>query len=131
MQIPLYTALTASIIMVLQMALMLMVGFARLRTNTNIGEGDNEEMLLAIRRHGNLAENSALFLVLLALGEMIAGSTNVILSLGVIFIIVRIAHAIGLSMGGGANAPRAVGVFGTLLTGVGAAVYATYAALGF
>lgn len=131
MQIPLYTALTASIIMVLQMALMLMVGFARLRTNTTIGEGDNEEMLLAIRRHGNLAENSALFLVLLALGEMIAGSTNVILSLGVIFIIVRIAHAIGLSMGGGANAPRAVGAFGTLLTGVGAAVYATYAALGF
>ena len=112
--------------MVLQMALMLMVGFARLRTNISIGQGDSEELLLAIRRHGNLAENAALFLLLLGLAEMIAGSTTVVLVLGVSFLIVRIAHAIGLSLGGGANPPRAIGAFGTLLAGIGAATYLAY-----
>ena len=63
------------------------------------------------------------------LAEMLAGSTTLVLTLGVAFIVVRVAHAIGLSMGAGANPPRAIGAFGTLITGVIAAGYVAYLAL--
>ena len=129
MEFPIYTALTASIILILQLSLMLMVGFARLRNDIPLGEGGNQELLQAIRRHGNLAENAPIFLLVLGLGEMLAGSTTLVLALGVSFIVVRVAHAIGLTMGTGANAPRAIGAFGTLLAGVVVAVYVAYLAL--
>ena len=115
--------------MFLQLSLMLMVGFARLRNNIPLGEGGSQELLKAIRRHGNLAENAPLFLLVLGLAEMLAGSTTLVLTLGVAFIVVRVAHAIGLSMGAGANPPRAIGAFGTLITGVIAAGYVAYLAL--
>ena len=128
--IPIYTAVSASIIMLLQMALMMMVGLTRQRTNTLIGEGSSEEMLLSIRRHANLTENAPMFLLLLGLGEMIAGSTTFVLSLGIAFVVVRVAHAIGLSLGSEPNPARVIGAFGTLVSGLVAAGYVVYATIG-
>lgn len=130
MNLPIYSALVGSALMTLQLALMLMVGFARSRHQVNLGDGGNEALLQAIRRHGNLTENAPLFLILLAMIEIISGSGIAVAALGGTFVVARVAHAIGLSQGSGPNAGRAVGALGTLICGVGAAGYLAYLALG-
>ncbi len=125
--LPLYTAFTASALMLMQLALMLMVGLSRGKYQQTIGDGANPQLLLSIRRHGNLTENAPIFLILLALAEIIAGSTSMVLALGAAFVAVRIAHAIGLTMGAEANAPRVIGAFGTLLCGAVLSAYLCYA----
>lgn len=130
MHLPIYSALVGSALMVLQLALMLMVGFARSRHQVNLGDGGNEQLLQAIRRHANLTENAPLFLMLLVMIEVIGGSGIAVASLGGAFVVARLAHAYGLSQGSGPNAGRAVGALGTLLSGIGAAGYLVYLALG-
>lgn len=121
--LPLYSAVTAALLMFLQVFLMLLVGFARARTKQSIGDGGNPELLLSIRRHANLTESAPIFVLVLAFAEIFSGSSIVILSLGVAFVAVRIAHAVGLTMGAGANAPRAVGALGTVLLSLGATLH--------
>lgn len=130
MNLPIYSALVGSALMILQLALMLMVGFARSRHQVGLGDGGNEALLQAIRRHGNLTENAPLFLLLLAMTEIIAGSGIVVAALGGAFVVARVAHAIGLSQGAGPNAGRAVGALGTLICGAAAAGYLVYVTLG-
>lgn len=60
MVFPMSTALTASTIALLQVFLMMRVGFTRLRTGIGIGDGGQESLALAVRRHGNLTENAPL-----------------------------------------------------------------------
>ncbi|MEM9621007.1 MAG: MAPEG family protein [Pseudomonadota bacterium] len=127
--LPVYTAVAAGLLMLLQLILMLLVGLNRGKYAQSIGDGGNDDLLLAIRRHGNLAENAAIFLVLLALLEILTGSTIIVLTLAIAFVVARIAHAIGLSLGPNANPPRVVGAFGTLLSGLILAVYLIYASL--
>src|SRR3954465_8185931 len=54
---PFVSAFTAGLIIVMQMLLLLGVVRARLRVRQSIGDGGNQELLLAIRRHGNFTEN--------------------------------------------------------------------------
>ncbi len=124
--LPVVTSLTAALIVALQLALMLMVGFKRLELNQGLGDGGQQDLLIAIRRHGNLAENSALFLVTLALVEILGGSTMAVAIIGATFVVVRVSHAIGLSLGDGPNAARALGAFGTLISMSAAAIYLAY-----
>ena len=123
---PIVTAFTASALMVLQIGLMMAVGFKRLETNIGIGVAEHEGLHLAVRRHGNLAENAPLFLILLGLAELSAGGSSAVLGLGAAFVAVRISHAVGLSLGTGPNAARAIGAFGTVLCSLGATGFLIY-----
>ncbi|WP_324057019.1 MAPEG family protein [Aeromonas caviae] len=76
-----------------------------------IGEGEAPEMLAAIRAHGNFAEYVPLTLLLMALCEL-TGVGSLWLHLGGVLLLVgRILHAIGIQIPRAPNMPR---LFGTL-----------------
>ena len=75
----------------------------RLRRPLKIGLGDggNEVLLRRVRAHGNFTENTPLFLVLLAVVELAAGSNMLLWTAGILFILARLAHAFGMDRPGG------------------------------
>jgi uncharacterized membrane protein YecN with MAPEG domain len=126
---PAIAGLTAAAILLLQMILMIHVGRVRGATETLFGEG-GERMQQAIRVHGNLAENSGLFVAALALLEMAGAATWGVATLCGVFVAARIAHAIGLSRTTGVNPGRFMGALGTLLVGVVCALWLGWLAIG-
>ncbi len=129
--LPLYSAGLGAFLIVLQVALMLTVGLHRSKGQF-IGNGDDRDLERKVRRHGNLAENAGLFLVVIALFEMIVGQTTYVAAVCIIFAVARILHAAGFSSLAGSHGEdltgarkafagmRAMGAFGTL--GVAAAL---------
>ncbi|MEM8812867.1 MAG: MAPEG family protein [Pseudomonadota bacterium] len=127
MTVPIVTAFAAGLLIVLQQALMLNVGLYRGKVGIGAGIGDDQTLERKLRRHGNLAENSALFLVALALAEMVGAPGILIASLAGIFILCRLAHAIAFTSLAGSHTPteggsvylvlRAAGAGGTALLG--------------
>ena len=127
--IPIYAAMTAALLLLLQLALMMTVGLRRVRYDQGIGDGGHADLSLLIRRHGNLAENAAIFVVALALLELLGGRPTVVAALGASFVLVRLSHALGLTLGDGPNAARFVGAMGTVATGLATGGYLFYLAL--
>lgn len=117
MEFPEVTAITAGFIGLLQYLLTVAVGSERFKRRLNYGDGGDPELLAKIRRHGNLAENSAIILVLMALLELAGTSANIMWGFGGLFLVARLSHAIGLS--GGPVLCRMLGATGTLLVGFG------------
>ncbi len=77
-----------------------------------IGEGEAPEMLSAIRAHGNFAEYVPLTLLLMALCELAGvGALWLHLGGGLLLLLGRILHAIGIQIPKAPNKPR---LFGTL-----------------
>ncbi len=76
-----------------------------------IGEGEAPEMLAAIRAHGNFAEYVPLTLLLMALCELAGGGVLWLHLGGVLLLVGRILHAIGIQIPRAPNMPR---LFGTL-----------------
>ncbi len=132
MNLPLYSAILGAFLVVLQVGLMLSVGLHRSKGQF-IGNGDDRDLERKVRRHGNLAENSGLFLVVIALLEILVGQTTYVFALCILFAAARLLHALGFSslagshgedLSGGRKAfagMRALGAMGTLLTAVGLA----------
>ena len=94
--LPVYAAMLGAFLIVLQVALMLTVGLHRSRGQF-IGNGDDRDLERKVRRHGNLAENSGLFLVVIALFEMIVGQTTYVAAVCIVFAVARVLHAAGFS----------------------------------
>jgi uncharacterized protein len=115
---PIISALTAGILIVMQMALMVGVILARRRNRQSLGDGGKQNVLRAIRRHGNFAENAALFVAGFALLEMTGGSRGTLEILCAAFVLARISHAIGLSMENTLNRFRFAGIGVTIAVGV-------------
>jgi len=115
---PLISALTAGILIIMQMALALSVALARRRSRQSLGDGSNKDLLPAIRRHGNLAENAAIFIAGFTLMEMLGGSRIELQILCAVFVLARISHAVGLSMQNTVNPFRIVGIIATIAVGV-------------
>jgi uncharacterized membrane protein YecN with MAPEG domain len=72
----------------------------------------------SIRRHGNYAENAAIFVASLTLLEMLGAVRPFVIGLATLFILGRLLHAIGLSQENTVNAWRVTGVFATIGAGV-------------
>ncbi|MEM7701599.1 MAG: MAPEG family protein [Pseudomonadota bacterium] len=92
--LPIYTAWLAAFLVVFQVVLMVAVG-ARRAKGLPIGIGDDRDLERRVRRHGNLAENSGLFLAAIGLLELIAGQTTYVLAIAGGFAFARILHAAG------------------------------------
>jgi uncharacterized membrane protein YecN with MAPEG domain len=91
------------------------VGRARVRNNVNLGDAGNEEVIKAIRTHGNYTEYApAALLGLFALAELEVAAAF-IHALGAVFFLARVAHLLGLGMGVWPQG-RFVGTLGTMLT---------------
>ncbi len=119
--LPFISGYTAAFLGTMQVALMMTVGFARRSTNVPLGDGANEILTHKIRRHGNLAENASIFLILLGLLEITGGAQNIILGLAVIFVAARLSHAYALSGPGKPVMARAMGAMGTFVGIIGTA----------
>lgn len=123
---PLYTGLTAAFLMVMQVVLMFRVIGLRGQAEVLFGTGGNEALEQRQRVHGNFIENAPTFLIGLALIELMVGSTLWVLVLAGVFVVSRIAHAIGLGMSTGVTPGRLVGILGTMICMVVAAGYLAY-----
>lgn len=132
MNLPIYAAALGAFLIVLQVVLMLSVGLHRSKGQF-IGNDGDRDLERKVRRHGNLAENSGLFLVVIALFEMLVGQTTYVLVLCIVFAVARLLHALGFSSLAGSHGVdltgsrkafagmRALGAFGTLGVALGSA----------
>ncbi len=109
------TALYAALLLAVFVALSALVGRQRGRANVSILHGDDMDLAVAIRRHGNFVEYVPLALVLMALIEANGGNALFLHVVGVLLLACRIAHPFGLQHDKGATPLRAVGAGGTLL----------------
>jgi uncharacterized protein len=110
---PFITAVTAVVLSLLQTGLMVYVVAGRWQSSTGLGDGRDQTMLRRIRMHGNLAENAALFLVLLGLTELTGEWRAALPVIAASFVVFRLAHPLGLSRSSGASPCRVIGAAGT------------------
>ncbi|MEE9313785.1 MAG: MAPEG family protein [Rhizobiaceae bacterium] len=117
------TGLYAGLLLLLAIALILRVIDARRSEQVSLGDGDNEVLAVRIRGHANLVENAPLFLIVLGVLEFNGASPILLHFLGILFLVSRILHAIGLSKPTGVGKYRYYGTLGTLIVMLAAAVY--------
>ena len=114
LQLPLYTALSAACLMLIQVALMFSVIKSRGDLNIFIGHGDNAMLERKIRAHGNFIENVPTFLIgLLLLELMIASGLGGLIS-GAVVVVARLTHALALMANSGVTAGRLLGTLGAV-----------------
>jgi uncharacterized membrane protein YecN with MAPEG domain len=117
--LPVVSALTAGVLIIMQMVLLATVVGTRRRAAQSLGDGGKDEVLRVSRRHGNFAENAAIFVAALTLMEMLGGARWNVEALAALFVASRLLHAIGLSQTNTVNVFRITGVIGTVLAGIG------------
>ena len=107
---PTVSALTAGVLLIFQTLLMLAAARGRQRARQSLGDGGDSDLERAVRRHGNFAENAAIFLIGVTLLEMLGGARLWVEGLCAIFVLGRLSHALGLSMKRTVNLFRFVGI---------------------
>ncbi len=101
--LPLYSAYLGAFLIVLQTVLAAMVGGYRGRNRKALGYDDDMRLERSVRRHANMTEYAPIFLIVLALYELIAGQSSTIFWLSVLFACSRIFHVIGFSSSAGSH----------------------------
>ncbi len=129
LHLPIYTGLFAALLMIMQMVLMGLVIKQRGTNDVLIGDGGVDAMQQAIRVHGNFVENAPIFLIGLALIELMVGANTWVLVMGAVFVLGRLLHAVGISMTTGLSMPRFIGTVASILVTVVAACYLGYTVL--
>ena len=130
MTFPVITALAAACLMMMQMATAIAVVRLRRSLRISIGDGGHSHVGKAIRRHGNLAENAPLFLILFALLEMGGTLRWIMVVLAGGFVLGRILHIIAFSRPGSGGNVRVAGMLLTFGPGIISAVMLAILALG-
>lgn len=105
----LYAALCALLIVILA----LRVAYYRHSRKVGIGDNGDRALIKLVRAHGNAVENVPIALLLLLLLELNQTQPAWIHACGIVLVVARIAHAVGLSRSSGASVAR---FLGTLLT---------------
>jgi len=108
------TLATACVLSLIYLALIARVSLARYRYRVSLGDAGNQDILCRVRTHANFAEYVPLILVLMGLVEVSGGQPLVLLAIGGLLAIFRIAHAIGMPMRA-PNVFRMVGAGGTFV----------------
>ena len=91
------------------------VGRMRVKTKVNLGHGENDDMLKAMRAQGNYIEYAPAAMLGLVLLAILGAAPTFIHILGAVFLFARIAHFLGLGLGAW-PAGRTVGTVLTMLT---------------
>jgi uncharacterized protein len=115
------TPLYAGLLGILYIVLGSLVVSHRRRARVGLGIGGDTALERAVRVHGNFAEYTPLFLVLLLAAELGGASPALLHPVGATYFLARIFHAFGLSQSSGVSTGRFVG---TLVTWVGIIVLA-------
>ncbi len=129
MTYPVITALTASLILIIQTVLATLVIKSRYKHAQGLGDGDHPDLIARIRSHANLTENAPIILVILGLLEMSGSSQTLLAVFGATLVIARLLHPIGLFKTHGTSAPRFIGVMATTIVGIAAAIMLIFVAL--
>lgn len=93
----LYISITAILVVILAMRVVKL----RRKYKIGIGNSDNKELIIASRVHANLVENAPIAMILLLVAELNGLNSMVLYLLGIVWVIGRILHAIGLTKGRG------------------------------
>ncbi len=107
------TAIYAAILGLLMIALQIAVVAARGRTDVLFGDGGRMDLLLPMRRHGNLVETVPMALILMALGEAQGLSAGWLHTAGLLLLASRLIHPFGLAEARRALPLRIAGTVGT------------------
>jgi len=97
MQIPVTAACTA-LCGLLILALAFRVSLLRLKFRVAIGDGGNNDLNRAIRVHANTIEFVPIFVLLSLCYELYAGASFLLIGLVGLFVVARIAFAVGFSL---------------------------------
>ena len=110
------TLLYACIFAIFALALSFRVGAARGKTGVSILVGEPQIMDLAerVRVHQNFLEYVPMFLIVMAAVELNGGSANWLHGAGVLMLIGRVGHAVGLKHDNMSHKGRLVGMLGTI-----------------
>ncbi len=97
-----YAALAALLVLVLA----LRISQTRHANKVGIGDGGDRELIKRIRAHANALENLPMALLLLLLLELNQTRPAWLHGLGILLILARVAHAVGLSRSSGYSVGR-------------------------
>ncbi len=122
---PIYGGLLA----LLTIFLSVRVSLARRKLKISVGDGDNPEMVKAIRTHANSIEYIPLGIVLLILLELQSGDRWLVHAAGLTLLIGRVMHAYGLGRQPQFVPGRVYGAYLTLFAITGAALANIYYAV--
>lgn len=117
------TSLYAPLLALLFIVLSNIVSAQRAKHRVSIGDGGEPTLLLWMRRHGNLAENLALTLILMGLAELRGLPATWLHVMGVVLVLSRLIHVFGLDASRPAAPLRIAGGAGTQLVQLAAIVY--------
>ncbi len=117
------TSLYAAVLAVLLLHLSMNVIKARRTGKVSVGDGGDEHLLRTMRTQANFTEYTPIALILIGALELNGFSIWAVHGLGIMFVVGRILHAIGLGTDGGVMKCRVYGMYFT------AAVLALGAAL--
>jgi uncharacterized protein len=112
---PIITALYAGLLGLVAFGVAFPAGRLRGRLGISVGDGGNNDLLCAMRRHANFAEWVPLALLLIALLELNGAPAAAIHALGAVLVLSRIAHAVGLRPDSIKSLARLLGAAGTVL----------------
>ena len=124
---PMITLLYAGLLGLMSIAISFKAGSLRGKTGISIGDGGNQDLLLAMRRHANFTEYVPIALVLIALLEANGVSSTAIHAMGAALVITRASHAMGLKADTIQGAGRLVGAAGSTLVILVASIWAIVA----
>jgi len=126
------TALYASIMMIFALALSFKAGGFRGKSGISVmfGEPTNMELVQRVRVHQNFLEYVPMAIILMGIIEINGGNSTFLHVFGVVLIISRIAHAIGLRHDNMGHPGRIIGAGGTALISMAAALYALWMVAG-
>jgi len=126
------TALYAGIMMIFALALSFRAGGFRGKSGISVmyGEPINMELAQRVRVHQNFLEYVPMAIILMGIIEINGGNSTFLHVFGVVLIISRIAHAIGLKHDNMGHPGRIIGAGGTALISIAAALYALWMVVG-
>lgn len=122
---PTVTLLYAGLLGILSLALSSAPGILRGRKKIDAGDGGDQELLLAMRRHANFSEYVPLALLLISLLELNAVGSRYIHGLGATLLAGRLLHAAFFKQGV-ASVPRGLGAGLTVLVIVIASIWSIF-----
>lgn len=117
------TSLYTALLLLLLLALAMNVVRWRRQAQVALGDGQNKDLIRAIRAHGNASEHVPVVLIGLALLELAGSSPVVLHGYGAVFFIARVMHPLGLMRKPSVNAPRQLGVLVTWLVMLAMAIH--------
>ena len=115
--------------LVLLLVLSMLVVRQRQRHGVVLGDGGIPKLAQAIRAFGNATEYVPAGLVAIAALALAGAPPMVVHAVGFTLLVGRIAHAVGLSLSGGASPARAAGMILTWLAYIVAAVALVFYAI--